>query len=124
MGKRVHVIKKHAEYGDTEAFDWQFEEFNDLLGNLGCDMCHKEDDYDDFECDVDEYKTALKLLNAYKRKGKCKSVEKMFDEEGADIDDLEEALEGLGGIDNVLDSMRSFYRERDKKSGWISFSAW
>lgn len=124
MGKRVHVVKKHAEYGNAEAFNYAEEEFNDLLDNLGCNMCHKEYDFDDFECDVDEYKTALKLVNAYNRKGRTKSVEKMFDEANADIDSFEIGLDKLGGLDNVLEAMRAFYRERDKKSGWISFSAW
>jgi hypothetical protein len=124
MGKRVHVIKKHAEYGNSEAFNWKYEEFNDLLGNLGCDMCHEDEDYDFFECSVEDYKKALSLVNLYKRKGHTKSVEKKFGEADADIFYFEDNMNDLGGLDNILNAMRAFYRERDKKSNWISFSAW
>lgn len=124
MGMRVHVIKKHEDYGETEAFNWQFEEFNNFLGQLGCDMCHEEDIYDRFECGVDDYKTALSLVKAYKKKGRVKSVVEKFDDANADIDEFEKRIKELGGLDYVLNAMQAFYNERDKKSDWISFYAW
>lgn len=124
MGKRVHVVSRHADYGKTEAFSWKSGEFKDLLESLGCEMCGIEYDYDNFECDIDEYEVALSLVKAYKKMGKCKEVEELFDNANADIDDFEDGLEGLGGLDNVLTSMQAFWNERDKDSGWISFSAW
>lgn len=124
MGKRVHVIKKHEEYGNREAFNWQSEDFYYFLENLGCEMCHLEYDYDNFECNVDEYKKALSLVKAYKKYGRCEKTEKMFDGVNGEIDDLEDGLRTLGGIDSVLDDMQAFYKERDKRSGYISFSAW
>ena len=123
MGKRVHVIKKHAEYGDYSAFNWKFEDFCEMLSDLGCDMCHNDYDYDDFECLVSEYETALSLVKLYKEKGKCEEVEKAFDEANSDVESFESYLEMLGGIDEVLSSMEIFYKERDKKYDWISFSA-
>lgn len=125
MGKRVHVIKKHEEYGKTKAFNWKFEEFNHFIGfNLGCKMRHMEYNYNNVECKVEEYETALSLVKAYKEKGRCEEVEKMFDEANGNIDCFEGYLEILGGIDYILSSMQAFYNERDKESSWISFSAW
>jgi hypothetical protein len=124
MGKRVHVVKRHAEYGSAEAFNWLFEEFYNFLSELGCYMCHTEDDYDNFECEVEEYKTALSLVKAYKKNGRTKAVEEKFVKVNADIDSFESYVEKLGGLDKVLEAMQAFYDQRDKKVDWISFSAW
>ena len=124
MGKRVHVIKRHEEYGDSEAFNWRYEEFKDMLGCLNCYMCSEEYACDRFECVVSEYKTALKLAKAYKKNGRTKKVIEKFEDNNADIDEFEDYLDGLGGIDNVVENMQAFYEERDKKSSWISFAAW
>lgn len=123
MGKRVHVIKKHATYGTYEAFNWKFEEFHSLLDMLGCDV-YGEDDSENFECEGNYYKSAMNILKMYKKKGACKKVENMLDNVYSSIEKLNIVLENLGGLDYVLESMELFWKQRDKKSNWISFSAW
>ena len=49
MGNRVHVVKVQREYGKSEAFNWKFEEFKDLLTSLGCNVCEQEEYSSDFE---------------------------------------------------------------------------
>jgi hypothetical protein len=123
MGCRVHVISKHEKFGDSEYFNWSGEDFNDLLEDLGCDMC--SDEYGSmtwFECNVDEYKRALKLIKAFKKDKK--KAEKLFDEADLDINDFQCHLEDLGGLDKVIEAMEAFYKERDKQSDWISFKMW
>ena len=124
MGKRVHVVKRQAEYGSSEAFNWCYQEFHHLLDLFGCDVC-SEDEYSDFfECDADSYKIALVALKDYKKKGiKSKKMLDLMEEYGFDEVELEEYLSELGGIDEVIDAMECFWKERDKKSRWIQFSA-
>ena len=124
MGKRVHVIKKHQEYGSGEAFNWKFDEFHSFLDALGCDVCGEE--YaDDFECEEENYEKALNFLKAYKEKGAdCKEVKKFFKDAYYSVEELEEDLNTLGGLDYVLEAMQMFWDEREKGYGWISFSAW
>jgi len=125
MGKYLHVIKRHESYGDSEGFNWKYEEFNELLELLGCYMCHEEDIFDRFECDVEEYKRALDLLKLYKANGKTEEVENVFENsEAACLDDIEPYITELGGIDYIINKMEAFYNERDMESDWITFSAW
>ena len=78
MGKNVHVIQKHQEYGSGEAFNWKYEEFHSFLNSLGCNVCG-EHYVDDFECEEDKYEKALEFLKTYKEKGAdCKKVKKFF----------------------------------------------
>lgn len=125
MGKRVHVIKKHQEYGSYEAFNWKFDEFHSFLDALGCDVCGEEFD-SEFECEDSKYENALNILKAYKEKGDCEEVKKMLDDVYYyySVEELEKDLEELGGLDHVLEAMQTFWDEREKDYGWISFSAW
>lgn len=123
MGKRIHVIAKHQEYGDCSGFNWKYSEFHEFLDNMGASVSPEDEYADDFECQCVEYKRALNLLKKYKEKG-AKAISKELKELGYSPDDLESDLEYLGGIDYVLSEMSNFYKERDKKSDWISFSAW
>lgn len=124
MGKRVHVIKKHQEYGSYEAFNWKFDEFHSFLDALGCDVCAEDEYSDTFECDEDLYENALNILKAYKENGDCKEVKKMLKDLGYSVEELEKDLAELGGLDHVLEAMQTFWDEREKDYGWISFSAW
>jgi hypothetical protein len=126
MGCRVHVIKKHAEYGDSEAFNWNAHEFHALLDVLGCDVCGEE--YaDDFECTVESYKDAVKVVAVLKKGDEARAdqlLDKISEERSTgDLSDVKGQLEKCGGIDYVLDAMVSFLVERDKDSNWISFCA-
>ena len=123
MGKRVHVIAKHQEYGDSASFNWKCSEFHDFLDSLGAEVSPEDEYADEFECQCVEYKKALDLLKKYKKKG-AKAISNELEGLGYSPDDLEKDLAELGGIDYVLSEMCNFYNERDKKSDWISFSAW
>ena len=123
MGKRVHVIAKHQEYGDSASFNWKYSEFHDFLDSLGAEVSPEDEYADEFECQCVEYKKALDLLKKYKKKG-ANGVSKELNELGYSVEDLENDLATLGGLDHVLETMSNFYNERDKKSDWISFSAW
>lgn len=126
MGCRVHVIKKHAEYGNSEAFNWNASGFHTLLDVLGCEVCGEE--YaDDFECTVESYKDAVKVVAVLKKGDEARAdqlLDKISEERSTgDLSDVKVHLEECGGIDYVLDAMVAFLVERDKESDWISFSA-
>lgn len=125
MGLNVHVVKKHAEYGNGEAFNWKSEEFHYLLDALDCHVCAADNYAEYFECEVDRYENALNFLKVYKEKGAdCKEVKKFLKKACYTIGELEQDLETLGGLDYVLQAMQMFWDEREKDYGWISFSAW
>lgn len=122
MGKRVHVIKKMAEYG-SEGFNWKQQEFKELLDNLGCDT-NGEDYADQFECLADSFEKALNLIKTYKEKGECDEVKKFLEDVGIDVDDLDDCLRELGDIDDVINTMQYFLKTRDKSSEYIMFECW
>lgn len=133
MGNRVHVIKKHAQYGSTEAFNWQSQDFRSLLNMIQPNTVSGEEYSDDFELRVEDYKQALKLMGRVVRYQKHPDADKfgdfskltaMLDELGESYGDLSDSLGNLGGAENVLNAMVGFYSERDRSSDWISFSAW
>jgi hypothetical protein len=124
MGYRVHVVKRQEEYGDREGFNWSQEEFDTLLNSLGCNT-NPSEDYSRNECYAEEYKTALKILKAYKKHGRTPETEKLWDEADADMD---EAIDLIGtlfnSIDDAIEILQDYYDERDKKSDWIMFVSW
>lgn len=122
MGKRVHVIKKMAEYG-SEGFNWKQQEFKELLDNLGCDT-NGEDYADQFECLASSFEKALNLIKTYKEKGECDEVKKFLEDVGIDVDDLDYSLRELGDIDDVINTMQYFLKTRDKSSEYIMFECW
>ena len=122
MGKRVHVIKKMAEYG-SEGFNWKQQEFKDLLDNLGCDT-NGEDYSDQFECLADSFERALNLIKTYKEKGECDEVKEFLEDVGISVEDLDDSLRDLGDIDNVINTMQYFLKTRDKSCSYIMFECW
>ena len=135
MGCRVYVVKKHAEYGNFCGFNWQKDDFRKLLDDLGANMSGDEDGYN-YECEVYEYKKALKIVARFARYEKTKQARRKnkFNDRTkllaslSDVDwtlkDLTKSIKELGGADEVLKTMRGFYVERDRNSDYISFEAW
>lgn|GEM_PF-7101287 len=118
MGKRVHVVKQQEKYGNSEYFNWKYNEFADLLGQLGCEAASMDEyNMERFEVETDKFQRAINVLKEYKG-GKTS-----FDND-IDIDGIDAYLDELGGIDNVIEAMEAFYEQRDKDSGWIIFVAW
>ena len=151
MGKRLHVVKRQREYGSTEAFNWCFDKFRDLINDLGCNICGNEDEFSDFwEVTKDDYKRAIKIMKLMKnvpldcdyseQKKRIDQIEKsdkykkLFSDEESycaitaeDIDlyDVINSLKNLDiDFDELLRIMTDFLKESDKKSDWIQFEAW
>lgn len=144
MGNRVHVVKKQREYGNSEAFNWAFEEFKDLLSSLGCNVCEQDEYSSDFEMTCEDYKRAMiiltRIIEAIK---KDKDIDlntldfsdlaspedtpdwASFDPDDYDFNDVKDDVEKLDGysMEEILSIMQGFWDERDKKSSWIQFSS-
>lgn len=142
MGKRVHVVKKQREYGKSEAFNWAFEEFKNLLSSLGCNVCEQDEYSSDFEMSCEDYERAMTIL---KRIIEAQKKDKDMDLNDIDFSDLaspEDTSEwerfdpanydfnyvikiaaSLNGysMEEILKIMQTFWEERDKNSSWIQF---
>lgn len=144
MGNRVHVVKKQREYGNSEAFNWAFEEFKELLSSLGCNVCEQDEYSSDFEMSCEDYERAMtifaRIIEAHK-KDKDMDLNDIdfsdlaspedtpdlykFDPDNYDFNDViynAESLEGYS-MDDILKIMQTFWEERDKNSSWIQFSS-
>ena len=142
MGNRVHVVKKQREYGNSEAFNWAFEEFKDLLISLGCNVCEQDEYSSDFEMSCEDYERAMTILKRIiKAQKKDKDMDlngidfsdlaspedtpdwEKFDPDNYDFNDVIDNAERLNGysMEEILKIMQTFWKERDKKSSWIQF---
>lgn len=142
MGNRVHVVKKQREYGKSEAFNWAFEEFKDLLSSLGCNVCEQDDYSSDFEMSCEEYERAMTILTRIieaKKKDENMDLNDIdfsdlvspedvsdwdkFDPDKCDFNDVIDNAKNLQGytMEEILDVMQTFWEERDKNSSWIQF---
>ena len=142
MGNRVHVVKKQREYGNSEAFNWAFEEFKDLLISLGCNVCEQDEYSSEFETPCEEYERAMTILTRIieaQKKDKDMDLNNIdfsdlaspedtpdwysFDPNNYDFNYVIECVEKLEGysMDEILEIMQTFWEERDKKSSWIQF---
>ena len=130
MGNRVHVVKRQREYGDLEAFNWAFEEFKDLLKDLGCNVCEQYEYSQDFEMYCDEYERGMEILkriiNALK---KDKEIDLnyidfsdlaspedtpnwcSFDPDNYDFNNVKDDMEKLNGhsMEEILKIMQTFW---------------
>ncbi len=121
MGKRLHVAKTYVvEWGSTEKFNWKFDEFRELLDELGADTnitCEEEASYD-FEVSQENYETAMENLEQY-----ITDPDNLSDE--VDADDIRRAIESLEmEPQKILELMHDYYDEAHKADGYLHFSAW
>ena len=142
MGNRVHVVKKQREYGKSEAFNWAFEEVQNLLSSLGCNVCEPDEYSSDFEISCEEYDRAMIILARIieaQKKDKDMDLNDIdfsdlaspedtpdwdkFDPDKYDFNDVIDDIEKLNGysIEEILKIMQTFWEERDKNSSWIQF---
>ena len=142
MGNRVHVVKKQREYGKSEAFNWAFDEFNDLLSSLGCNVCTLDGYSPDIEIFCDEYERAMTILTRIiEAKKKDKNMDlndidfsdlaspedtpdwEKFDPDSYDFNDVIDKAKKLQdySMEKILEIMQTFWEERDKNSSWIQF---
>ena len=123
MGRRLHVVKKQAVYGNTEAFNWMYEEFRNFL-KMFSDEVTGDEYSDNWEIPVEDFKKALDFVKKY-AKGDDKKRTKLCEDYGIDKDDFVEALVSLDERpDGLAEIMQDFYRERDKHSSYMQFSVW
>ena len=142
MGCRIHVVKRQRKYGETRALNYGMENFAHLLRTLGCDVCQGEEEYNFCETRVGEYKRAILVFEKYvkhivednKNKGafissldklqSTKEVLELYDNEEF-FNEMSIALEEFGVDDYppqyLLDVLKNYLKERDKKSDWIQF---
>ena len=82
MGKRLRVIKKHVEYGESAFFNWNYVDFHELLDVLSCGVETQEEDAgyyaDDFECLKDRFAKALEIVKFHKENGGGEELKKMI----------------------------------------------
>ena len=142
MGNRVHVVKKQREYGNSEAFNWAFEEFKDFLSSLGCNVCGQDEYSSDFEMSCEEYERAMTILaRIIEAQKKDKDMDlndidfsdlaspegtsdwEKFDPDNYDFNNVIKDAEKLNGysMKEILEIMQIFWEERDKNSSWIQF---
>ena len=142
MGNRVHVVKKQREYGNSEAFNWAFEEFKDLLSSLGCNVCEQDEYSSDFEMSCEDYERAMTILKRIiKAQKKDKDMDlndidfsdlaspedtpdwEKFDPDSYDFNDVIDYAKRLQdySMEEILEIMKTFWEERDKNSSWIQF---
>lgn len=142
MGNRVHVVKKQREFGNSEAFNWAFEEFKGLLSSLGCNVCEEDEYSSDFEMTCDDYERAMtiftRIIEAQKNDkdmdlndidfSDLTSPEdtpdwEKFDPDNYDFNDVIDYAKKLNGysMEEILKIMQTFWEERDKNSSWIQF---
>lgn len=121
MRKRLHVAKTYVvEWGNTEAFNWSFDKFYDLLKNLGASTCMGSEDENvyDFEVEQESYEAAMKNLKQY-----IEDPNGLSDE--VDADNIRQAIKRLEmTAQEVLKIMQDYYDEAHKADGYLHFSAW
>lgn len=121
MGKILRVAKTYVvKWGNTEAFNWSFDKFYDLLKKLGANTCMGSEDENvyDFEVEQESYETAMANLKQY-----MEDADKLSDE--VDADDIKQAIEGLEmEPQKILELMHEYYDEAHKVDGYLHFSAW
>lgn len=122
MGMRVHVVKQSAKYG-SEGFNWKGQDFKDFLDAMGCDTSG-EDYADRFDCEVYLYEKALNILKDYQKNYLSDNVKQFLNELEYPINDFCDDINGLGGIDELVDTMQSFYDTREKGENYIYFEIW
>ena len=125
MGKRVHVVSKREEYGDSSVFNWKQEEFKSLLFALDCEV-HETDEcgYSDrFEVMTDEYERAMKNLDAYINGTPMSDACKKDEVEGC-LSDFAYDEGVMETAKYVMECMKNLYEERDKDSDWMTFTCW
>lgn len=128
MGKRLHVVKKQREYGVHEYFNWNYDQFADILSDLGCFVEQNDENSDFFEIPLQEYENAISILKQWKENKEI-STDGMEtysgDQVSFDLDSVKENMDDLKlDLDTLLKIMEDFYNECDKASNWIQFEAW
>lgn len=111
MGNRLHVCKKHIiEYGDTAYFNYQNEEFHQLMDALGIEYTGESID-DEFEIQREDFERGL---------WKLKNIKSLSEREQEEIED---AVRNLNlSFSDLIGILEKYLEESDPNNDYIAFS--
>ena len=134
MGMRVHVCTKHiVEYGRSEGFNYTYQDFKNMLNELGCEYSGEIDETD-WEVERDKFNEALNLIKEYKAEiVKAAKGEDVGDIDDIDIDDVATYMKlacdkkadtfSESDVDEVINLMERYEAEGEPGSSYLNFSA-
>lgn len=111
MGNRLHVAKKHTvEYGDAEYFNYQNEEFHDLMDALEVEYTGESFD-DEFEIQREDFERGL---------WKLKNIRFLSEQEQEGIED---AVRNLNlSFSDLIGILEKYLEESDPSNDYMAFS--
>ena len=118
MGMRVHVCTKHiVEYGRSEGFNYTYQDFKNMLNELGCEYSGEIDETD-WEVERDKFNEALNLIKEYKAEivKAAKGEDKLACDKKADTFSESD-------VDEVINLMERYEAEGEPGSSYLNFSA-
>ena len=124
MGKRVHVVKRQPEYGNTEGFNWKYGEFHLFLALLSDNVTG---DYFDesWEMPAEDFKRIIDFVKKFIKTNTDEKLDELCDEYGIEKEEFVDAVYDMETTTpKLLETLKGFYKERDKHSNWIQFHAW
>ena len=134
MGMKVHVCTKHiVEYGRSEGFNYTYQDFKNMLYELGCEYSGDIDDTD-WEVERDKFNDALAKIKEYKAEiVKAANGEDVDDIDEFDIEDVATHMRfacdknvdtfSESDVDEVINLMERYEEEGEPGSCYLNFSA-
>ena len=108
MGYRLYVAKKYVvEYSSYGEFNWQQEEFRNLMDALEIELCADSGGGElwSFEVSKGDWERGMETLKSYK-----------------DDEDITQALQSLGKTrEEMVGIMETYLRESDPDYDWLEF---
>lgn len=109
MGCRLYVAKKYiVEYSSYGEFNWQQEEFRNLMDALEIELCGDSGGGElwSFEVSKEDWERGMETLKSVK-----------------DNEEINQALQSLGKTrEEMLGIMETYLRESDPDYDWLEFS--
>lgn len=111
MGNRLHICKRHIiEYGDVEYFNWQNEEFHELMDAL--EVNYTGEYYDDeFEIQREDFERGL---------WKLKNIHLLTEREQEEIEDAARNLNLT--FSDLIGILEKYLEESDPNNDYMVFS--
>ena len=108
MGCKLYVAKKYVvEYSGYGEFNWQQEEFRNLMDALGIELCGESESGElwSFEVSKEDWKRGMETLKS-----------------GKDDEEILQALQSLGKTrEEMLEIMGTYLEESDPNYDWLEF---
>ena len=108
MGCRLYVAKTYVvEYGGYGEFNWQQEEFRNLMDALGIELCSDSGGGElwNFEVSKEDWKRGMETLKS-----------------GKDDEEILQALQSLGKTrGEMIGIMETYLEESDPNYDWLEF---